>query len=111
MIDEADRDGDGEVNQDEFLRIMKKTSLYWILRKKLNNQKPKEPPLYYFSSFVIFVPNVLCHGIALPNMSFSVKWIKTLQMYMMYFVTILVPSNQVDVVISWSLYVTIFHHS
>jgi len=28
MIDEADRDGDGEVNQDEFLRIMKKTSLY-----------------------------------------------------------------------------------
>ena len=29
MIDEADRDGDGEVSQDEFLRIMKKTSLYW----------------------------------------------------------------------------------
>ena len=28
MLDEADRDGDGEVNQDEFLRIMKKTSLY-----------------------------------------------------------------------------------
>ena len=28
MIDEADRDGDGEINQDEFLRIMKKTSLY-----------------------------------------------------------------------------------
>lgn len=28
MIDEADRDGDNEVNQDEFLRIMKKTSLY-----------------------------------------------------------------------------------
>ncbi|XP_010001786.1 PREDICTED: centrin-2 [Chaetura pelagica] len=28
MIDEADRDGDGEVNQQEFLRIMKKTSLY-----------------------------------------------------------------------------------
>merc|ERR1712243_384161 len=28
MIDEADRDGDGQVNQDEFLRIMKKTSLY-----------------------------------------------------------------------------------
>ncbi len=31
MIDEADRDGDGEVNQPEFLRIMKKTSLYWML--------------------------------------------------------------------------------
>ena len=30
MINEADRDGDGEVNQLEFLRIMKKTSLYWI---------------------------------------------------------------------------------
>ncbi|KAI8119915.1 Centrin-1 [Lucilia cuprina] len=28
MIDEADLDNDGEVNQDEFLRIMKKTSLY-----------------------------------------------------------------------------------
>jgi hypothetical protein len=28
MIDEADRDGDGEINLDEFLRIMKKTNLY-----------------------------------------------------------------------------------
>ncbi|KAJ1515731.1 hypothetical protein HMI56_001706 [Coelomomyces lativittatus] len=28
MIDEADRDGDGEINEDEFLRIMKKTNLY-----------------------------------------------------------------------------------
>ena len=27
MIDEADRDNDGEINQDEFLRIMKKTNL------------------------------------------------------------------------------------
>ena len=26
MIDEADRDGDGEVNEEEFFRIMKKTS-------------------------------------------------------------------------------------
>lgn len=31
MIDEADRDGDGEVNEQEFLRIMKKTSLYWYV--------------------------------------------------------------------------------
>jgi len=28
MIEEADLDGDSEINQDEFLRIMKKTSLY-----------------------------------------------------------------------------------
>lgn len=28
MIDEADMDGDGEINRDEFFRIMKKTSLY-----------------------------------------------------------------------------------
>jgi hypothetical protein len=30
MITEADQDNDGEINQDEFLRIMKKTCLYWI---------------------------------------------------------------------------------
>ena len=28
MIDEADRDGDGEVNEEEFLCIMKKTNLF-----------------------------------------------------------------------------------
>lgn len=28
MINEADRDGDGQVNKEEFLRIMKKTCLY-----------------------------------------------------------------------------------
>ncbi|KAL9138920.1 centrin [Amphidinium carterae] len=28
MVDEADRDGDGEVNEEEFLRIMKKTNLF-----------------------------------------------------------------------------------
>uniref|UniRef100_A0A2I3HKX6 EF-hand domain-containing protein n=1 Tax=Nomascus leucogenys TaxID=61853 RepID=A0A2I3HKX6_NOMLE len=28
MIDEADRDGDGEVNEEEFLRMMRKTNLY-----------------------------------------------------------------------------------
>lgn len=28
MIDEADRDGDGEVSEEEFIRIMKKTNLF-----------------------------------------------------------------------------------
>ena len=28
MIDEADRDGDGEINEEEFIRIMKKTNLF-----------------------------------------------------------------------------------
>ncbi|CCW71655.1 unnamed protein product [Phytomonas sp. Hart1] len=28
MIDEADRNGDGEIDEDEFLRLMKKTALY-----------------------------------------------------------------------------------
>ena len=28
MIDEADRDDDGEVNEEEFLRIMKRTNLF-----------------------------------------------------------------------------------
>ncbi|GAB64601.1 centrin [Plasmodium cynomolgi strain B] len=28
MIDEADRDGDGEINEEEFMRIMKKTNLF-----------------------------------------------------------------------------------
>lgn len=28
MIDEADKDGDGEVSESEFLRIMKKTNMY-----------------------------------------------------------------------------------
>ncbi len=28
MIDEADRDGDGEINMEEFMRIMKKTNLF-----------------------------------------------------------------------------------
>lgn len=29
MIDEADMDGDGEVNEAEFFRMMKKTEIFW----------------------------------------------------------------------------------
>ena len=28
MIDEADRNGDGEITEDDFIRIMKKTNLF-----------------------------------------------------------------------------------
>ena len=28
MIEEADRDGDGEIGEDDFLKIMKKTNLF-----------------------------------------------------------------------------------
>lgn len=28
MLDEADRDGDGEINEEDFLRVMKKTTRY-----------------------------------------------------------------------------------
>ena len=34
MIDEADRDGDGEINEDEFMRIMRKTNLFWAARQR-----------------------------------------------------------------------------
>jgi len=33
MIDEADRDNDGEIGEDEFIRIMKKTNLFWKVSK------------------------------------------------------------------------------
>ena len=29
MVEEADRDGDGEINEEEFMRIMRKTNLFW----------------------------------------------------------------------------------
>ena len=35
MIDEADRDGDGEIGEEEFMRIMKKTNLFWSNRISL----------------------------------------------------------------------------
>ena len=30
MIEEADRDNDGEIGEEEFIRIMKKTNLFWV---------------------------------------------------------------------------------
>lgn len=47
MIDEADCKGDGEVTQEEFLRIMKKTSIYQF---KFNNRIDA----IYFKSAVIY---------------------------------------------------------
>ena len=35
MIDEADRDGDGEINEEEFIRIMKKTNLFWVMYSRI----------------------------------------------------------------------------
>ena len=29
MIEEADRDGDGEIGEEDFIRIMKKSNLFW----------------------------------------------------------------------------------
>lgn len=48
MIQEADQDKDGEVNQDEFLRIMKKTCLYWIIIPKDNDKQCWLPLLLFF---------------------------------------------------------------
>ena len=31
MVDEADRDGDGEIGEEDFIRIMKKSNLFWNL--------------------------------------------------------------------------------
>ena len=30
MIDEADRAGDGEIGEEDFIRIMKKSNLFWL---------------------------------------------------------------------------------
>jgi len=30
MVDEADRDGDGEIGEEDFIRIMKKSNLFWF---------------------------------------------------------------------------------
>ena len=75
MIDEADRDGDGEVSQDEFLRIMKKTSLYWKCSnyktensefKNLENISTLQTYVLYFLYFVFFsfiLPYVFCAAV------------------------------------------------
>ena len=35
MIEEADRDGDGEISEDEFMRIMRKTNLFWAVDREM----------------------------------------------------------------------------
>ena len=42
MIEEADRDGDGEISEDEFMRIMRKTNLFWA-----NGWQDRTCPLNY----------------------------------------------------------------
>ena len=91
MIDEADRDGDGEVSQDEFLRIMKKTSLYWKCSnyktensefKNLENisswdsQHSKHIVLYFlYFVFFSFILSSSCH------MYFVLLWKKDPQYF------------------------------
>ena len=41
MIEEADRDGDGEISEDEFMRIMRKTNLFWVTDAVLWNMRQK----------------------------------------------------------------------
>ena len=38
MIDEADMDGDGEVNESEFLRMMKKTEIFWTKQTRIQTK-------------------------------------------------------------------------
>ena len=52
MIDEADRDGDGEVNEQEFLRIMKKTNLYWSCLSRVLIWGLPESPIRLYCSFL-----------------------------------------------------------
>ena len=56
MIDEADMDGDGEVNESEFLRIMKKTEIFWTLPKQIFHD-PFRFLFFYpvFSLYFLFV--------------------------------------------------------
>ena len=45
MIDEADRDGDGEIGEEEFMRIMKKTNLFWAWTNEYKLDNPPVPLL------------------------------------------------------------------
>ena len=44
MIDEADRNGDGEIDEEEFVRIMKKTNLFWGDRREGSLHSKYFPP-------------------------------------------------------------------
>ena len=53
MIDEADMDGDGEVSEAEFLRIMKKTEMFWSSLLRISSTcltKLTTHRFYFFTS-------------------------------------------------------------
>ncbi len=50
MIDEADRDGDGEIGEEDFIRIMKKSNLFWYILIHSNNLKYLGNKLGYYKS-------------------------------------------------------------
>ena len=58
MIDEFDKDGDGEISENEFLAIMKQTSIYWARKKspfsitKIRYKQKSNPCLYLLYKIV-----------------------------------------------------------
>ena len=55
MIEEADTDGDGEVGQDEFIRVLKKTQFFWIKYQTIYDIKQN---LCTFEIFFILVNSI-----------------------------------------------------
>ena len=52
MVDEADRDGDGEISEEEFMRIMKKTNLFWTKAVVWREINKKYISSKYVDSFI-----------------------------------------------------------
>merc|ERR1711959_13647 len=53
MIDEADRDGDGEVNEEEFLRIMKKTNLFCEETSDSEGDEERTPIVFSVHTYIV----------------------------------------------------------